>query len=185
MQTGASSQEQQQPYKGLNMKTQFSKSSVISSLIIASGIAISIYALTGKQTAAKETTVKTSLVEHLNLDSFKTNICDCGSDNGKQPRWNYKGKLPAVIDFYADWCGPCKIVSPVLEELAVEYNGRVKIYKVNTENNRELAMMFGITGIPSMLFIPAKGQPQMSSGALSKSQFKQAFSELFNVTEKL
>jgi thioredoxin len=171
------------------MKKLISKSTVISSVIIAVGIAVSIYALTGKQTAVKEahgkTPGKVSLVEHLNFDSFKANICDCRVDNGKQPEWNYKGKLPAVIDFYADWCGPCKIVSPVLEELSVEYKDRIKIYKVNTETNRELAMMFGITGIPSMLFIPANGQPQMSSGVLSKSQFKQAFTELFNVTEKL
>ena len=95
--------------------------------------------------------------------------------------WKFEGKAPAIIDFYADWCGPCKMVAPILEELKLEYGEKLDIYKVNTEEQRELAGMFGIQSIPSLLFIPLNGQPQMAMGALPKDTFKKAISEVLDV----
>jgi thioredoxin len=85
------------------------------------------------------------------------------------------------VDFYADWCGPCKMVAPILEELAQEYSGKVHIYKVDTEQEQELASVFGIQSIPSLLFIPKEGQPQMAKGALPKDSFKQAIKDVLLV----
>lgn len=91
--------------------------------------------------------------------------------------WKYAGTLPAIIDFYADWCGPCKMVAPVLEELSNEYNGKIVIYKVDTEVEQELAAVFGIQSIPTFLFIPVDGEPMMQPGAFPKNVFKQVIEE--------
>ncbi|MEO6358669.1 MAG: thioredoxin [Ferruginibacter sp.] len=91
--------------------------------------------------------------------------------------WKYQGTLPAIIDFYADWCGPCKMVAPVLEELSNEYEGRLVIYKVNTDIEQELASVFGIQSIPTMLFIGADGEPMLQPGALPKHTFKKVIEE--------
>ncbi|ERI89140.1 thioredoxin [Bacteroides pyogenes F0041] len=88
--------------------------------------------------------------------------------------WKYLGDKPAIIDFYASWCGPCKMIAPILEELAAEYADELYIYKVNTEEERELSSVFGIRSIPSLLFVPMEGQPQMAMGAMSKADFKKA-----------
>lgn len=88
--------------------------------------------------------------------------------------WKYLGDKPALVDFYASWCGPCKMIAPILEELAAEYEGEIYIYKINTEEEQELASVFGIRSIPSLLFIPMNGKPQMAQGAMSKKDFKQA-----------
>jgi thioredoxin len=95
--------------------------------------------------------------------------------------WKFEGNTPCLIDFYADWCGPCKMVAPVLEELQKEYGDNIVIYKVNTEDERELSSVFGIQSIPSMLFVPLEGQPQMAMGALPKSTFEQAIGEVLKV----
>jgi len=91
--------------------------------------------------------------------------------------WKYQGQLPAIIDFYADWCGPCKMVAPVLEELSKEYEGKLVIYKVNTDVEQELSAVFGIQSIPTMLFIGADGQPMMQPGAYPKHIFKKIIEE--------
>lgn len=88
--------------------------------------------------------------------------------------WKYLGDKPAVIDFYADWCGPCKAVAPVLEELAAEYDGEIYIYKIDTEKEKELAAAFGIRSIPTLFFIPMDGDPQVARGALPKGTLKEA-----------
>lgn len=88
--------------------------------------------------------------------------------------WKFLGERPAIVDFYASWCGPCKMVAPILEELAEEYDGKIDIYKVNTEQEQELAMAFGIRSIPSILFIPMQGAPQMAQGAMPKPTFREA-----------
>ncbi len=93
-------------------------------------------------------------------------------------KWEYLGDKPCLIDFYADWCGPCKVVAPILEELADEYEGEIYIYKVDTEVEQELAGAFGIRSIPSFLFCPMGEQPQMAQGALPKDAFKQAIDEV-------
>lgn len=92
--------------------------------------------------------------------------------------WKYLGDKPAIIDFYASWCGPCKMVAPILEELAEEYDGQIYIYKVNTEEEQALAGLFGIRSIPSILFIPMGEQPQMATGAMPKSSFKEAIDKV-------
>ncbi len=86
--------------------------------------------------------------------------------------WKYKGDKPAIIDFYASWCGPCKMLAPVLDELAKEYDGKVYIYKVDTEVEEELSQVFGIRSIPTMLFVPMEGKPMMTQGALPKSEIE-------------
>ncbi len=103
-----------------------------------------------------------------------------------ETEWKYSGTLPAIIDFYADWCGPCKMVAPILEELSDEYEGKLLIYKVDTEKELELSGVFGIQSIPTILFIPVEGQPMMQPGALPKKAFKQVIEErlLKNVTAK-
>ncbi len=113
-------------------------------------------------------------MEHLTKETFKEKVFDF--ENEKE--WKYKGSLPCVIDFYADWCGPCKMVAPIMEELSVEFAGKVEIYKVDTEEQQELAGMFGIKSIPSILFCPLEGQPQMSMGAMPKPQFVQAINDI-------
>ena len=98
-------------------------------------------------------------------------------DFEKEKEWKYKGDIPCVIDFYADWCMPCKMVAPIIEELSAEYDGKVSFYKVDTEKEQELASIFGIQSIPSILFVPKEGQPQMSAGALPKDRFKEMINE--------
>ena len=118
---------------------------------------------------------------HLTTDDFKEKVFDYT----KNSDWNYQGNLPAIIDFYADWCGPCKMVAPVLEELSEEYKDQINIYKVDTEVEQELASVFGIRSIPSILFIPKNDKPQMSMGALPKTTFKEVIDKvLLNVENK-
>ncbi|MCX6158667.1 MAG: thioredoxin [Ignavibacteriae bacterium] len=118
-----------------------------------------------------------SKLEHLTKETFKTKVFDYE----KNKDWKFEGKRPAIIDFYADWCGPCKMVAPVLEEISNEYDGKVDIYKVDTEAQQELASIFGIKSIPSILFVPANGQPQMSTGAMAKDGFVKAINEILQV----
>lgn len=116
-------------------------------------------------------------LEHLTVDTFKEKVFNYETNKD----WKFEGNRPAIIDFYADWCGPCKIVAPVLEELKEEYGDKLDIFKVNTEEQRELSAVFGIQSIPSLLFVPTEGQPQMAMGALPKETFKQAIAEVLNV----
>lgn len=109
----------------------------------------------------------------LTTEAFKAKVFDYM--NAKA--WAYKGTKPAIIDFYADWCGPCKMVAPILEELAKEYADDIVIYKVNTEVEQELAAVFGIQSIPTFLFIPMEGKPMMQGGAFPKHIFKQIIQE--------
>lgn len=117
------------------------------------------------------------MVEHLTLETFKTKIFDFD----KNKDWKFEGDKPAVIDFYADWCGPCKMVAPILDELAKEYDGKIDIYKVDTEAEQQLAAIFGIRSIPSILFVPLAEKPQMAQGALPKETFKEVFKEVLKV----
>lgn len=109
--------------------------------------------------------------KHLTKADFLTKIADYETNPSE---WKFLGDKPAIIDFYADWCGPCKMVAPILEELATEYDGKVDIYKVDTEAEQELAAAFGIRSIPSILFIPMSDKPQMAMGAMPKHSFVEA-----------
>jgi len=92
--------------------------------------------------------------------------------------WKYLGDKPCIIDFYAAWCGPCKVVAPILEDLAKEYDGQIYIYKVDTEAEQELAGAFGIRSIPSILFCPMDGAPQMAQGAMPKESFRKVIADV-------
>lgn len=117
------------------------------------------------------------MVEFLTKESFKEKVFDYEANK----EWKYQGDLPCIIDFYADWCQPCKMVAPILEELSAEYDGKVIVYKVDTEAEQELSAVFGIKSIPSLLFVPKEGQPQMAQGALPKDAFEGAFKDVFGV----
>lgn len=108
---------------------------------------------------------------HLTKAEFLTKVANFEANPNE---WKYLGNKPAIIDFYADWCGPCKSIAPVLEELAAEYEGEIYIYKIDTEAEQELASAFGIRSIPSLLFVPMYEAPQMAQGAMPKSAFKEA-----------
>lgn len=108
--------------------------------------------------------------EHLTKATFTEKVFNYEQNQD----WKFEGQLPCIIDFYADWCGPCKMVAPILEELSTEYAGKINIYKIDTEAEQELAGVFGIRSIPSMLFCPVDGQPQMSVGALPRNSLIQA-----------
>ncbi len=125
-----------------------------------------------------ETNVVTSgKVIHITTAEFKKQIYNY--DVNKD--WKFEGNKPCIIDFYADWCGPCKMVSPILEELAKEYDGKITIYKVDTDKESDLAQTFGISSIPTILFVPMQGQPQAAMGALPKDSFKKAISDVLKV----
>lgn len=134
-----------------------------------------------KQTdSGKKEALNTSLntsgsdfTENLTQAMFVQKIWDYSTSPNE---WKYKGTKPAIIDFYADWCGPCKIASPILDEIGTEYAGKVLIYKINTDQQRELAQVFGIQGIPAFLYIPVTGKPVMMSGiGRSKEDTKKMF----------
>jgi thioredoxin len=113
-------------------------------------------------------------MEHLTKQTFQDKVFNYEVNK----EWKFEGDLPCIIDFYADWCGPCKMVAPILEELAKEYDGKINIYKVDTEVEQELAGAFGIRSIPSLLFVPKDEQPQMAQGALPKESFKQVIEDV-------
>lgn len=115
----------------------------------------------------------------LTTQGFKENIFNFE----KEKDWKYEG-LPAIIDFYADWCSPCKMVAPILEELSTEYEGKLVIYKVNTDKEQELSAVFGIQSIPTLLFIDADGEPMMQPGALPKHILKNIIDEKLLVPAK-
>lgn len=120
--------------------------------------------------SAQKTGTSEGKVIYLTTAEFKKLIYDYEKDGDN---WVYKGKIPAIIDFYADWCRPCKMVAPIMEDLAKEYKGRVVIYKVNTDKEKDLASIFQIRSIPSILYIPKSGKPTMDTGAKSKESYKQ------------
>lgn len=129
-----------------------------------------------EETAAMEK--PTTKVVHITKADFLKKVYDFEKNPDE---WKYLGSQPAIVDFYADWCGPCRQLSPVLDELAKEYSGKLTIYKVNVDNERGLATFFGIRSIPTLLFIPMKGKPQRSLGALSKTELKGLIKDVLKV----
>lgn len=145
-------------------------------LVLITGISLTTYAQTNnsktEEPAKTENKVKTI---HLNKIDFLKKVANYEANPNE---WKYLGDKPALIDFYADWCGPCKAVAPVLEELAKEYDGEIYIYKIDTEAELELSALFGIRSIPSLLFVPMNGTPQMAQGALPKNALKEAIDKV-------
>jgi len=113
-------------------------------------------------------------MEHLTKETFIKKVFDFE----KNKEWKFEGSKPCIIDFYANWCGPCKMVAPILEELSKEFEGKIDIYKVDTEAEQELSAIFGIRSIPSILFCPMGEQPQMAQGAMPKNSFIQVINEV-------
>ncbi|NQW36584.1 MAG: thioredoxin [Flavobacteriales bacterium] len=99
----------------------------------------------------------------------------------KNKDWKFEGDKPCIIDFYADWCGPCKMLAPILEELSETYKGKIDIYKIDTEAEQELAAAFAVRSIPTMLFCPKEGQPQMAQGALPKHELERVIKDVLGV----
>ena len=116
------------------------------------------------------------MVKNVTKDYFNKNVYDLKKvdDNGEL---RFLGKKPVLIDFYATWCGPCRVLEPILDELYTEYDGKVDIYKVNTEDEMELAGAFGVMSLPTLLFIPMEGKPMISPGAPSKQMLKEMIDE--------
>ncbi len=120
------------------------------------------------------------MVTHLTKETFIEKVFDYTSNQ----EWKFKGDKPALIDFWAEWCGPCRMLGPVVDELSEEYKGEVEFYKVNTEEQQELAAVFGIRSIPSLLFIPVDDKPQMAAGALPKDTLEKAIADVLKVEKK-
>lgn len=119
-------------------------------------------------------TTENGKVIHLNKADFLTKVYNYEKNPNE---WIYEGDKPAIVDFYATWCGPCKMIAPLLEEMAKEYDGQIVIYKVDTDKEPELSAAFGIRSIPTLLFIPAEGEPQVAQGAMPKATLKKAIDE--------
>lgn len=144
-------------------------------------IVIAFTACAGKSTENKQEENKTTNevkkmgTIHLTKAEFMAKVANYEANPNE---WKYLGDKPCIIDFYASWCGPCKTIAPILEELAKEYDGQIYVYKIDTEKEQELAAAFGIRSIPSLLFCPMGESPQMAQGAMPKEAFKNAIEEV-------
>jgi thioredoxin len=118
------------------------------------------------------------MTEHLDGEAFKKRIFDWG----KNEEWKFEGKLPAIVDFYAEWCMPCKMLGPVLETIAGKYEGKMNVFKVDIDKEPELAGVFGVQSVPTLLFIPKEGKPSIALGALPKPQLEKAIGEVLKVS---
>lgn len=137
-------------------------------------VSITACAADGKSENAKQKEKTGMKTVHLTKSEFISKVFDYNS-NPKE--WKYKGDKPAIVDFYATWCGPCKVLSPILEELAQEYQGQINIYKIDVDKERELASAFNIQSIPTLMFVSGKGQPVITQGLSPKAELKRMIDE--------
>ena len=155
-------------------------------LLTLASVAILISACGNQKTGTKQNDLKETLTNNTSLNASANNNSELLTKAGfiekvwdftKSPNdWKYLGSKPAIIDFYADWCGPCRIASPILDEIGAEYAGKIVVYKIDTDKERELAKVFNITGIPAFLYIPVNGKPTMMAGiGKSKEETKKMF----------
>lgn len=148
---------------------------------IALMLGISLISCTTNSAESKEKVEKSTITANkmgtinLNKADFLTKVANFEQTPNE---WKYLGDKPAIIDFYADWCGPCKAMAPILEEVASEYGNDIYVYKINVDKEPELAALFAVRNIPSLLFIPQDGQIQMSAGAIPKTELKEAIGEI-------
>jgi thioredoxin len=153
---------------------------IILSLFLIAGIALTACTQTGNNKAepvktAASATAETGKVIQMNKAMFIEKVFNYEASPDK---WVYIGDKPCIIDFYADWCGPCKRVAPIMSELAAQYKDDIVIYKVDTDKEKELAGVFNIRSIPSILFCPTEGQPTMTMGAQPKAEFEKLVKEV-------
>ena len=140
-------------------------------MMIAALFSTSCTSAKQKQKITNKQEVKKMNTTELTLSEFKNKVMDFDKD---PDNWNFKGDKPAIIDFYATWCGPCKATAPILDSLAEEYQDKIVVYKVDVDKEQELASIFGIRSIPSLLFIPMKGEPKMQVGAMGRIDLEKA-----------
>ncbi len=153
------------------MRTLFSILAVLTMLTTACSTT------TGKQTDgnnAMAITQETGKVEYLTYDTFLEKVWNFEAN---QQSWVYEGELPAIIDFYADWCAPCRMIAPIMDKLAEEYKGQLKIYKIDVDKEQKLAAVFQVRSIPSVLFTPVHGKPMMQAGALTEEMYVKVIEE--------
>lgn len=151
--------------KTTNIKLNMKKGLIMTILVMVSIVSI---ACTKTPAAKQEGVKKNEPVVQMTKDMFQKNIVDLSNSK----RWEFKGDLPVIIDFYADWCGPCRQIAPILKELAKDYEGKIRVYKVNVDKEKELTATFGIQSLPTVVFIPMKGEPQTMVGSADKATYK-------------
>jgi thioredoxin len=139
--------------------------------------ALNLQACTSNAGTENNTAAEGQVIK-LTADSFRDLVWDYKAN---PQQWVFKGDQPVIIDFYADWCRPCKMIAPIMTELSQEYKGKVRIYKVNTDEQRELAGLFNINSIPAVLYVPVNGKPQMSVGAQQKSGYVDMIKQIFKI----
>jgi thioredoxin 1 len=149
-------------------------------LIVSFFVLISLNACSSNNGPAdtKVMEYKEGIVNQMNGAMFQKMIWDYKKNPEK---WVFNGKIPCIIDFYADWCRPCRMVSPIMEELAKEYKGKIMIFKINTDQERELSSLFNINSIPAVMLIPKSGKPQMAVGAQPKESYQKSIKDLLLV----
>ncbi len=144
---------------------------LITIIMVAAIFSTSCTSAKQKQQIINKQEVKKMNTTELTLSEFKNKVMDFDKNPDS---WNFKGDKPAIIDFYATWCGPCKATAPILDSLAEEYQGKIDVYKVDVDKEQEIASMFGIRSIPSLLFIPMEGEPKMQVGAMGRMDLENA-----------
>jgi len=153
----------------------------VSNYIIVASLSILPFGICqSQQTPKKQEAIKSekSEIEHLTTITFKQKVFDYS----KNKEWKFVGDKPCIIDFYATWCGPCKTMAPTVDQIAKEYKGKINVYKVDVDTQQELASLFRVSGIPSVLFCPASSKPQMSTGLISKSDFDKRIKDFLKVS---
>ncbi len=147
---------------------------VLIGLIATSMVGFKLYSANTNEAKSEQTE---NSVIYLDAKSFKEKVFDYENNT----EWKYEGDVPAILDFYADWCGPCRQLSPVLTKIQKEYNGKIQIYKINTDKQRELAATFGIQSLPTIVFVPLKGEPQAALGFRPQNDLETMISEILQV----
>jgi thioredoxin len=131
----------------------------------------------GQSSSSTKETSNKPAIEYLTNATFKQKVFDYE----KNKEWKFIGDKPCIIDFFATWCGPCKMLSPTIEQVATDYKGKINVYKIDVDQQKELAGAFGISSIPTLLFCPGTGQPQIAQGLMSKEELSKAIKEVLKI----